>query len=165
MSASQSLNILSYFHGIDPAAAIIRDGVVAAYVEEERLIRYKHAANMFPVRSIGACLDIAGLSIADIDFVVYGWDAHRYAGGGMAEFYAKVNEEYPPNGGTRAWQQRNVSLFSPAGLESRLTAALVPFLGVAPEDLPPMVFYPHHEDSRRAGVLYVAVRRGSRTHG
>ncbi len=139
------MNILSYFHGIDPAAAIISDGRVAAYVEEERLIRFKHAANLFPVRAIGQCLDIAGLALSEIDAIVYGWDAHRYAGGGMAEFYERINGEYPPDAATRAWQTRNVGMFSPDALRGRLTAALVPFLGVAPDDVPPMVFYPHHK--------------------
>ena len=81
------MRILSYFHGIDPAAAIIVDGEVAAYVEEERLLRYKHAPNLFPIRSIQACLDLAGLRLGDLDCAVYGWDAPRYEGGGMAEFH------------------------------------------------------------------------------
>jgi hypothetical protein len=36
---SRFIRILSYFHGIDPAAAIVVDGSVVAYVEEERLLR------------------------------------------------------------------------------------------------------------------------------
>jgi len=58
------MRILSYFHGIDPAAAIVVDGSVVAYVEEERLLRYKHAPNVFPVRAIKSCLDLSGLTLS-----------------------------------------------------------------------------------------------------
>ena len=48
------MRYLSYFHGIDPAAALVDDGRVVAYVEEERLTRVRHAANQFPIQSIRA---------------------------------------------------------------------------------------------------------------
>ena len=44
--------IIGYFGGIDPAACLLRNGVIESYVEEERLLRYKHAPNIFPIRSI-----------------------------------------------------------------------------------------------------------------
>ncbi|HWM86330.1 MAG TPA: carbamoyltransferase N-terminal domain-containing protein, partial [Kofleriaceae bacterium] len=65
------MRILSYFHGIDPAAAIVVDGSVVAYVEEERLLRYKHAPNIFPARAIKSCLEVSGLQLTDIDCVTY----------------------------------------------------------------------------------------------
>src|SRR5262249_61028526 len=61
------MRLLSYFHGIDPAAALIDDGRIAAYVEEERLVRNKHAAHQFPIRSIASCLSLAGVGLPDID--------------------------------------------------------------------------------------------------
>jgi predicted NodU family carbamoyl transferase len=39
--------IVGYFGGIDPAACLLRDGAIESYVEEERLLRYKHAPNVF----------------------------------------------------------------------------------------------------------------------
>jgi carbamoyltransferase len=138
------MNIISYFSGIDPAAALIRDGRVIAYVEEERLIRYKHAPNVFPVRSIQSCLEIGGIALSDVDCFVYGWDAPRYGGGDMARFYDEVNERWPPNEGTRRWQQRNIGMFTPAALRHQLEAALVPAFGVRPEEIAPLEFYPHH---------------------
>ena len=43
------------------------DGAVVAYVEEERLVRYKHAPNVFPIRAIESCLKLGGLTLSDID--------------------------------------------------------------------------------------------------
>lgn len=138
------MNILSYFHGVDPAAAVIVDGRVVAYIEEERLLRNKHAANIFPTRSIQACLELAGLALTDIDVAVYGWDAPRYGSGDMARFYQELNRRYPPDDATQRWQQRNVGLFAPAALRRTLTNHLVRAFGIAPEQVPPLEFYPHH---------------------
>jgi len=138
------MNIVSYFAGIDPAAALVRDGRVVAYVEEERLVRYKHAPNFFPVRSIQSCLELGGIELKDVDLFVYGWDARAYGGGDMARFYDKVNEKFPPDEGTRRWQQRNVGMFTPASLRRALEANLVPAFGVRPEEIAPLEFYPHH---------------------
>lgn len=139
------MRLLSYFHGIDPAAALIDGGRVVAYVEEERLVRNKHAANQFPTRSIDACLRLAGCSLTDVDAVVYGWDAPRYGSGGMATFYEQLNVRYPPDPATRRWQQRNSSLFAPASLRKTLEANLIKSTGLAPRAIPPLVFQPHHK--------------------
>ena len=45
----------------DTSAAISKNGKIIAAVEEERLVRIKHAVGMFPVRSISYCLDEAGI--------------------------------------------------------------------------------------------------------
>jgi carbamoyltransferase len=149
------MRILGYFHGIDPAAAVVVDGEVVAYAEEERLIRYKHAPNLFPIRSIKNCLDLAGLKLGDIDCAVYGWDAPRYGGGGMARFYETVNARYPPDEGTRHWQERNVGLFSPGSLKGTLEAQLMRAFGVPREDVPELVFYPHHR-THAAAAFYLS---------
>lgn len=138
------MNILGYFHGIDPAASVMVDGEVTAYVEEERLLRNKHAANTFPIRSIASCLELSGLELADIDAITYGWDAPRYGGGGMAAFYDKLNAENEPDPATRAWQQRNLALFRPENLRRTLVDHLVHHFGVSPEQVPPLKFFPHH---------------------
>jgi carbamoyltransferase len=138
------MRLLSYFHGIDPAAALVVDGHVVAYIEEERLLRNKHAANIFPIRSIEACLKLGGLRLTDVDAIVYGWDAPRYASGEMARFYEDVNSRFPPDAATRRWQQRNIGLFAPAALRRTLESNLVRHFGVAPAEVPKLEFYPHH---------------------
>jgi carbamoyltransferase len=147
------LKILSYFHGIDPAAAIVVDGTVLAYVEEERLLRQKHAANIFPQRSIAACLKLADLTLADLDCAVYGWDAPRYGSGDMARFYTDLNRRYPPDDDTQRWQQRNVGLFAPSSLRSALQNQLVKGFGVAPDAVPHLEFYPHHRTHAAAAFF------------
>lgn len=61
----------------DASAAIIVDGSICAFVEEERLTRYKHAFGQLPHRAIQECLELAGISSADIDMVAVGWDYHQ----------------------------------------------------------------------------------------
>lgn len=54
----------------EPAAALIIDGRCVALCEEERYLRIKSCYGMLPDHAIKACLDIAGISFADIDLVV-----------------------------------------------------------------------------------------------
>ena len=147
------MRVLSYFHGIDPAAALIADGRVLAYVEEERLVRNKHAANIFPSKSIQACLDLGGIGLADVDCAVYGWDAHRYGSGEMARFYCDLNRRYPPDAATQRWQQRNVQLFAPSSLRRTWTNQVVRTFGVEPDEVPPLEFYPHHRTHAAAAFF------------
>lgn len=147
------MKLLGYFHGIDPAAAVIVDGKVVAYVEEERLMRFKHAPNLFPARSIDACLKLAGLSITDIDHVVWGLDAHRYGSGDMARFYQEVNRRYPPDNGTLHWQQRNIGMLAPPALKRQLQNSLVRQFGIAIDKVPPLEFYPHHRTHAAAAFF------------
>lgn len=52
--------------GHDAAAVLIKDGQVIAGIEEERLVRVKHA-NLFPIESIRFCLDRAGIGLDAVD--------------------------------------------------------------------------------------------------
>jgi len=52
----------------DVSAVLVRDGELVAAVEEERFRRIKHVSG-FPTQAIRACLEIAGLTGADIDHV------------------------------------------------------------------------------------------------
>jgi len=54
----------------EAAAALIVAGRIAAVCEEERYTRYKGAYGLLPTRAIRACLDIAGLTMNDVDMVV-----------------------------------------------------------------------------------------------
>jgi len=149
------VRILSYFHGIDPAAALIVDGEVVAYVEEERLLRNKHAANLFPIRSIEACLKLGGIALGEVDQIVYGWDAPRYGSGAMAAFYDEVNTRFPPDDATRRWQTRNCGLFAPAALRRTLVSNLVRHFGITPAEVPELAFHPHHQ-SHAAAAFYLS---------
>lgn len=55
--------------GHDPAAAIFRDGELVAAVEEERLIRRRHANGESPHLAARYCLQAAGIRGAEVDRV------------------------------------------------------------------------------------------------
>jgi carbamoyltransferase len=60
---------LSFFYH-DSAAALLRDGALIAAAEEERFSRMKHDF-CFPVMAIQFCLEEAGISSKDLDYVVF----------------------------------------------------------------------------------------------
>ncbi|NCW88657.1 MAG: hypothetical protein EBV71_07200, partial [Chitinophagia bacterium] len=62
------LGISAFYH--DAAAAIVVDGKIVAAAQEERFTRKKHTPD-FPVNAIRYCLDEAGLSINELDAVVF----------------------------------------------------------------------------------------------
>jgi carbamoyltransferase len=145
------MNIIGYFHGIDPAACLVRDGRLVSFCEEERLIRYKHAPGLFPVRSIEWCLKSAGLSLRDIDCFAYGWDAPAYGDGTMARFYERVNAADPPDPGTASWQKRNLTWFHPDSLVRELRSALFKHFGEGQEAK--LIFEPHHRSHAATGFF------------
>lgn len=53
----------------DPSAALYIDGKLIAAVEEERLVRDKHAKNRMPYESAKFCLQQAGITPVDVDVV------------------------------------------------------------------------------------------------
>lgn len=55
--------------GHDPAAALFVDGELVAAVEEERLVRRKHAKEELPYLAARQCLQIAGLRSSDVTHV------------------------------------------------------------------------------------------------
>lgn len=63
--------------GMDSAAVLIQDGIVIAAVEEERLSGVKHTEK-FPFASINFCLDQAGITINDIDYICHGFNYADY---------------------------------------------------------------------------------------
>lgn len=74
-----SLGINASFH--DCSAAIVRDGVVVAAVEEERFTRIKHGKRpvpfsvwQLPYHAIDYCLQHAGCELPDVDRIGYAFD-------------------------------------------------------------------------------------------
>jgi carbamoyltransferase len=58
---------INAYHG-NASAAIVCDGRLIAAVEEERFNRVKYAAG-FPAQAIRYCLDTAGVSLAEVDYI------------------------------------------------------------------------------------------------
>ena len=81
-----TLGINATFH--DCSAAIVRDGMVVAAVEEERFTRIKHGKRpvpfstwQLPYYAIDHCLSQAGCDLEDVDHIVYSFDPSLLAGG------------------------------------------------------------------------------------
>ena len=62
------LGISAFYH--DSAAAVSVSGDVIAAAQEERFTRVKHTSN-FPINAINYCLEESGLSINELDAVVF----------------------------------------------------------------------------------------------
>lgn len=62
------LGISCYYH--DSAACLLKDGLVVAAVQEERFSRIRHD-DSFPTNSINFCLESFGLTISDLEAIVY----------------------------------------------------------------------------------------------
>ncbi len=147
------MNIVGYLHGRDPSACLLRDGKIVAYVEEERLIRQKHATGIFPIRSIELCLKQGGVSPRDVDCFAFGYDAPRFSNGEIANFYESINRTYPPDPATRSWQLTNLRKHSIAALQSRLDFELLRHFGTKERNL--LRFYPHHR-AHAAAAFHLA---------
>lgn len=74
-----TLGINAAFH--DPAACLVRDGVVIAAAEEERFTKIKHGKRPIPFstyelpfHAIDFCLKEAGIRLTDVNHVAYSFD-------------------------------------------------------------------------------------------
>ncbi len=77
---------INYSRMHDSSACIVRDGKLLFAIAEERVSRVKHDAS-FPVLSIKACLDSAGVRASELDFVCFGWPPPRITyGHDLADF-------------------------------------------------------------------------------
>jgi carbamoyltransferase len=62
------LGISAYYH--DSAAALVVDGKIVGAAQEERFTRKKHDAS-FPENAVAYCLQEAGISLGDVDYVAF----------------------------------------------------------------------------------------------
>ena len=62
------LGVSAFYH--DSAAALIEDGYILAAAQEERFTRKKHDA-AFPKQAITYCLEEAGFTLDQIDYVAF----------------------------------------------------------------------------------------------
>lgn len=69
------LGLCSFTH--DSAAALLVDGELTGFAEEERLNGEKHTA-AFPERAVAWLLDEASLTPAEVNVVAYNFDGRRY---------------------------------------------------------------------------------------
>lgn len=131
------------FEGADPSAALLMDGKIVSVVEEERMIREKHAAGKFPKEAINFCLEKGNISLKDVDVIVVGWEAAKFPDH-MKKFYEETEKMYSEffSEKARAWQDKNLCRYTEESLTKQLKENL--FKIVAEEDWPEIVFINHH---------------------
>lgn len=143
------MNILGVFaEGPNPAACLVAEGKLVAFVEEERLVREKSAARHYPALAIRFCLDRAGLSLSKIDSIAFGWDATKYepkaAGQShMSYFYDSLGAKFMKDPITLGSEKKILARFQPGQIRSNLRNAIIK-IGENPEKIPEIRFVGHH---------------------
>ncbi|MDP8959162.1 MAG: nodulation protein [Actinomycetota bacterium] len=89
----------------DPAVAVVREGEIVAYAEEERHVRYKHAPGLYPMRALQHALDQAGIGLDEVAAVAVNWNLPAYSDGTMEAFFQKLRHEWDVDPKTIAWQE------------------------------------------------------------
>lgn len=64
--------------GHDASAAIVKDGKLIAFAEEERFTRRRYAFDQPPHNAIAFCLAESGITLEEVEKVAVGWDALDY---------------------------------------------------------------------------------------
>ena len=81
----------------DAAAALVVDGLLLSFLEEERLSRSKRSPGAAPLQAARACLDSANLDLADIDAIAIGWDVGLGAHAGDADYEQGIRDWLIPD--------------------------------------------------------------------
>jgi len=131
------LGISAFYH--DSAAAIVVDGKIAAAAQEERFTRKKHDAG-FPENAIKYCLNQAGASISDIDYVVF-YDKPFVKFERLLETYLS----FAPKGFRSFMMAIPVWLKEKLFIKTTIKNELAALDGVKVSDLPPLLFTEHHQ--------------------
>jgi carbamoyltransferase len=131
------LGLSAYYH--DSAAALLRDGIIVAAAQEERFSRKKHDAR-FPEGAISSCLSQAGMTLADIDEVVF-YDKPLVKFERLLETYLT----YAPRGFRSFVAAMPVWLKEKLYLKATLKRQLAALGGLKTSELPTLLFAEHHQ--------------------
>ncbi|WP_423204866.1 carbamoyltransferase C-terminal domain-containing protein [Pseudomonas kribbensis] len=77
-------------------ACLVRDGQILSAVSEERFTRIKDH-KIWPAKSIDFVLSQAGVSLEDVDYVAYGWNAGFNADKHLELYFDRIVEEVRNN--------------------------------------------------------------------
>lgn len=131
------LGISAYYH--DSAAALLCDGKIIAAAQEERFTRKKHDSS-FPAGAIRYCLEEAGITLSDIDKVIF-YDKPFVKFERLLETYIS----YAPKGFRSFVAAMPVWLKEKLYLKSTLRKELSELGRIKPEQLPKLLFAEHHQ--------------------
>jgi carbamoyltransferase len=131
------LGISAYYH--DSAAALVREGTILAAAQEERFSRKKHDAR-FPVKALRYCLEEAGVSLTDLDYLVF-YDKPLVKFERLLETYLA----YAPAGFRSFVAAMPVWLKEKLFLKALLRKELAAVGQCQVKALPPLLFTEHHQ--------------------
>ena len=147
---TKSINVLglsAYYH--DSAATLLVDGRIVAAAQEERFTRKKHDA-AFPANAIAYCLDEAGLSLDEIDYVTF-YDKPLVKFERLLETYLA----FAPKGFRSFVMAIPIWLKEKLFLKVTLNRELAALSGLEQTALPPLLFHEHH-GSHAASAFYAS---------
>jgi len=145
VSTSNILGIAAYYH--DSAAALLKDGELAAAAQQERFSRRKHDAR-FPGDAIRYCLETENLRLKELDRIVF-YDKPLIKFERLLETYLS----YAPRGFRSFVAAMPVWLKEKLYLKSVLKKELAELGDCELRELPPLLFAGHHQ-SHAASAFY-----------
>src|SRR3954469_21516491 len=135
------LGISAFYH--DSAAALVVDGDIVAAAQEERFTRKKHDPG-FPTRAVAYCLQEAGLTPEQLDYVAF-YDKPLTKFERLLETYLA----HAPSG------LRSFLRAMPLGLKEKLFLPRRIRAGLPGPTRAPLVFLDHHE-SHAASAFFAS---------
>lgn len=137
------MKILGMFApGENPSAALMVEGKLVAWAEEERFNRIKTSPDNFPFKAAEFCLKKGGITLDEIDGIAYGWDCERYQRE-CPQFFKNQQKLYPSDNSFNMLQEELfLNLYHPDRIRHTLQMGLRRFGKT--NKLPPVTFYSHH---------------------
>jgi carbamoyltransferase len=139
------LGLSAYYH--DSAAALLKNGEICAAAQEERFTRKKHDAG-FPANAIRYCLEEAGISLQDVDHIVF-YDKPLLTFERLLETYLS----YAPKGYRSFSMAMPIWLKEKLYLKNTLRRELAEIAGCKPRQFRDLLFSEHHK-SHAASAFY-----------
>jgi len=87
------------------AACLLIDGKLVAFAEEERFIRKKHAPRIGACQATKYCLEYAGLSMKDLDYIAVGFDDKSHTINQPIDFNHREIKQKTPRLKSFKWNQ------------------------------------------------------------
>lgn len=150
-----TLGINAAFH--DPAACLVRDGMIVSAAEEERFTRIKHGKRPIPFstyelpfHAVEFCVKQAGIKLADVDHVAYSFDPFVLLGDRARDAQIPIplhSGGASPSEWESPWDPLSLSAIvnAPRHLASGVPHHLQEHCGGLPESGPSRWHYvPHH---------------------
>lgn len=139
------LGISAFYH--DAAACLIDSGDIVAAAQEERFTRKKHDAS-FPTHAIRYCLEEAGLSLTDLDSIVF-YDKPWIKFERLLSTYLS----YAPRGLNSFLAAMPVWLKEKLFIKTLLKRELAKIGKIKTKEIAPLLFAEHHQ-SHAASAFY-----------